>query len=125
MRIDKYLWHVRFFKSRSLASKACNLGRVKIDGQALKPSREVHPTDIVDIRKNQIDYRIKILDIPKSRLGAKLVGLYMVDITPAENLQKLELLKHSSDYYRKKGLGRPTKKDRRDLEDFTDDIDED
>lgn len=118
MRIDKYLWCIRYFKTRSLATKACNLGHVKIKDTSVKPSREVHPSDELQVRKNQIDYKIKVLDIPKSRVGAKLVGLYMVDITPAENLEKLDLLKYSKDYYRKKGMGRPTKKDRRDIEEF-------
>lgn len=124
MRIDKYLWCIRYFKTRSLATKACNLGHVKIMDTSVKPSREVHPSDELQVRKNQIDYKIKVLDIPKSRVGAKLVGLYMVDITPAENLEKLDLLKYSKDYYRKKGMGRPTKKDRRDIEEFGLDWDE-
>ena len=93
MRVDKYLWCVRYYKTRSLATKACNLERVAVNGQKAKASRDVHPTDEIEIRKNQIDYKIKVLDLPKSRVGAKLVGLYMVDITPAENLEKLELLK--------------------------------
>ena len=120
MRIDKYLWCIRYFKTRSLATKACGLGQVKIRESSLKPSREVHPGDEIEVRKNQIDYKIRVLDTPKSRVGAKLVGLYCVDITPAERLEKLELMKYSKDYYRKKGIGRPTKKDRRDLEGFTD-----
>ena len=123
MRVDKYLWCVRFFKTRSLATKACNLGRIRIADDLVKPSRDVHPKDEISVRKNQIDYRLKVLDIPKSRVGAKLVGLYTIDITPVENLEQLEMLRHNKDSYRKKGLGRPTKKDRRDLEDFTDDLD--
>jgi ribosome-associated heat shock protein Hsp15 len=124
MRVDKYLWCVRYFKTRSLATKACNLGRVKIDGQNLKPSREVHPLDEIEVRKNQINYKIRVLDTPKSRVGAKLVGLYIVDITPAENLEKLDLLSYTKSQQREKGTGRPTKKDRRDIEDFIDDTDD-
>jgi ribosome-associated heat shock protein Hsp15 len=125
MRVDKYLWHIRYFKTRSVATKACNKGQVKISDVAVKASRDVFPTDVIQVRKNQIDYKIEVLDIPSSRVGAKLVGLYYMDITPKENLEKLDLLKHSQDYYRKRGTGRPTKKDRRDLEDFKDDVDED
>ncbi|MEX2349867.1 MAG: RNA-binding S4 domain-containing protein [Flavobacteriaceae bacterium] len=118
MRVDKYLWCVRYFKTRSIATNACKNGKVKIKGDNLKPSREVYPGDQIQIRKDQIDYVIEVLDIPESRLGAKLVDIYRKDITPKENLEKLELLKYSKDYYRKKGTGRPTKKDRRDLDDF-------
>ena len=118
MRVDKYLWCVRYFKTRSIATNACKKGQVKINDVAVKPSREVFPSDTIQIRKNQINYVIEVLDHPPSRVGAKLVGLYYVDKTPAENLEKLDLLKYSKDYYRKKGTGRPTKKDRRDLDDF-------
>ncbi|EAQ50364.1 MULTISPECIES: RNA-binding S4 domain-containing protein [Leeuwenhoekiella] len=118
MRVDKYLWCVRYFKTRSIATNACKKGQVKINDVAVKPSREVFPSDTIQIRKNQVNYIIEVLDHPPSRVGAKLVGLYYVDKTPAENLEKLDLLKYSKDYYRKKGTGRPTKKDRRDLDDF-------
>lgn len=118
MRVDKYLWCVRYFKTRSLATKACKKGHVKIDGNSVKPSREIFPADKMEVRKNQVNYQIEVLDIPPSRVGAKLVSLYLVDKTPKENLEKLDLLKYSKDYYRKKGTGRPTKKDRRDIEDF-------
>tara|TARA_R110000850_G_scaffold277151_1_gene424820 strand:+ start:12797 stop:13165 length:369 start_codon:yes stop_codon:yes gene_type:complete len=118
MRVDKYLWCVRYFKTRSIATNACRTGKVKIQGDNVKPSREVYPGDQVQVRKNQVDYILEVLDIPDSRLGAKLVDIYRKDITPKENLEKLELLKYSKDYYRKKGTGRPTKKDRRDLDDF-------
>lgn len=118
MRVDKYLWCVRYFKTRSIATNACKKGQVKINDVAVKPSREVFPSDTIQVRKNQINYVIEVLDHPPSRVGAKLVGLYCVDKTPAENLEKLDLLKYSQNYYRKKGTGRPTKKDRRDLDDF-------
>lgn len=120
MRVDKYLWCVRFFKTRNIATNACKNGKVKIKGETIKPSREVYPGDQIQIRKEQVNYIIEVLDIPESRLGAKLVDMYRKDITPKENLEKLLLLKYSKDYYRKKGAGRPTKKDRRDLDDFID-----
>ena len=120
MRVDKFLWCIRYFKTRSIATNACKKGHIKIKGASVKPSRDVYPTDVLEVRKNQINYKIEVLDLPPSRVGAKLVGLYCNDITPKENLEKLDLLKYSKDYYRKKGVGRPTKKDRRDIEDFKD-----
>ena len=121
MRVDKFLWCVRYFKTRSLATNACRQGKVKIGGDNVKPSREIFPNDKITVRKNQIDYQIDVLDIPASRIGAKLAGLYVNDITPREEFEKLELLKYSKDYYRKKGTGRPTKKDRRDIDDWFED----
>ena len=118
MRIDKYLWCIRLYKTRSLATNAIKQGKVKISGASIKPSRDIYAKDILNVRKNQIDYVIEVLDIPPSRVGAKLVDLYRLDKTPKEAFEKLELLKYSKDYYRKKGVGRPTKKDRRDMEDF-------
>ena len=118
MRVDKFLWCVRYFKTRSLATEACRQGKVKIGGANVKASREVFVTDKIRVRKNQIDYEIEVLDMPKSRVGAKIVSLYVNDITPKEVFEKMELLKYSKDYYRKKGSGRPTKKDRRDIDDW-------
>jgi len=120
MRIDKYLWCVRYYKTRTIATTACKKGQVRINHEIVKPSREVFPLDIIELRKNQINYKIKVNDIPESRIGAKLVDLYRTDITPKEQFEAQELLKYSKDYYRKKGVGRPTKKDRRDIDDFTD-----
>jgi len=116
MRIDKYLWCIRYFKTRSIATNACKKGQVKINDKVVKPSRDVYPTDKIGVRKNQIQYTLEVLDIPESRLGAKLVDMYRKDTTPKENLEKLDILKYSKDYYRKKGTGRPTKKDRRDID---------
>ncbi|MEW7279106.1 RNA-binding S4 domain-containing protein [Aquimarina sp. 2201CG1-2-11] len=118
MRIDKYLWSVRYYKTRSIATKACKEGKVRVNEQIVKPSREVYPTDKITVRKNQINYELVVLDTPDNRIGAKLVDIYRKDTTPKEALQKLDLLKYSKDYYRKKGTGRPTKKDRRDIDDW-------
>lgn len=118
MRVDKYLWCVRYFKTRSIATTACKKGQIKMQGVVVKPSRDVYPTDTISVRKNQVAYILEVLDLPESRLGAKLVGMYVQDKTPKENLEKLELLKYSKDYYRKKGSGRPTKKDRRSIDDI-------
>ena len=116
MRIDKYLWCIRIFKTRSLATTACKKGQVKIDNSNVKPSKEVFGNELISVRKNQINYKIKVLDIPESRVGAKLVDLYRKDVTPKEAFEKTEVLKFAKDYYRKKGTGRPTKKDRRAIE---------
>lgn len=120
MRVDKFLWCVRYFKTRSIATEACKQGKIRINDAIIKPSREVYPTDKIQVRKNQINYLVEVLDTPKSRVGPKLVNLYVNDITPKEELEKRELLKYSQDYYRKKGTGRPTKKDRRELDDWFD-----
>ena len=121
MRVDKYLWCVRYFKTRNIASTACRKGHVRVNGQSVKPSREVYPTDKIVLRKNQIDYQLTVLDIPESRIGAKIVDIYRMDTTPKEAFEHSELLQYSKDYYRKKGTGRPTKKDRRDIDDYLDD----
>ncbi|MGB1268613.1 MAG: RNA-binding S4 domain-containing protein [Flavobacteriaceae bacterium] len=119
MRIDKYLWCIRYFKTRSLATEACKKGHVRINDIQVKPAREVYPTDKITVRKNQINYIIQVTDIPDNRVGAKLVDIYRKDLTPQEAFEHLELMKYSKDYYRKKGAGRPTKKDRRDIDGYT------
>ncbi|MDO6597750.1 RNA-binding S4 domain-containing protein [Oceanihabitans sp. 2_MG-2023] len=118
MRIDKFLWCVRYYKTRSIATTACKKGHIKVNGDTVKPSRDVYATDVIEVRKNQINYKLKVNDIPPNRIGAKLVDIYRTDITPKEAFEAQELLKYSKDYYRKKGTGRPTKKDRRDIEDY-------
>ena len=125
MRIDKFLWCVRYYKTRTIATEACKKGHIKINGQVAKPSREVFATDKIELRKNQINYQLLVNDIPPSRIGAKLVDIYVKDNTPKEAFEAQELLKYSKDYYRKTGSGRPTKKDRRDIDDFYDDNKED
>ena len=116
MRIDKYLWCTRYFKTRSIATEACKKGHVKINKKSIKPSKEVFVGETILVRKNQINYEFIVLDTPKNRVGAKLVDLYRKDITPKEAFENQELLKFAKDYYRKKGEGRPTKKDRREIE---------
>ena len=121
MRIDKYLWCTRYFKTRNQATEACRKGLVRIGGQSVKPSREVLPADQVSLRKNQVNLSLKVLDIPPQRVGAKWVGIYRQDTTPSEELERHKMAQSTREYYRKKGTGRPTKKDRRDLEDYLDD----
>ena len=118
MRIDKYLWCIRIFKTRNMATEACKKGHVKIGGTNIKPAKEVEGHELIQVRKNQMNYQIEVLDIPPSRVGAKLVDLYRKDKTPKEEFEKLDLLKFSKDHYRKKGTGRPTKKDRRDIDEY-------
>ena len=120
MRIDKFLWSLRYFKTRNIATTACKKGHVKINNQVVKPSREVYATDKIVVRKNQIDYQFEVMDIPESRVGAKLVGMFRKDTTPKEAFEHNELLKYAKDHYRKKGVGRPTKKDRRNIDDYLD-----
>lgn len=116
MRIDKYLWCTRYFKTRSIATDACKKGHVKINTKNVKPSKEVFVGESIQVKKNQINYEFIVIDIPKNRVGAKLVDLFRKDTTPKEAFHNQELLKFAKDYYRKKGEGRPTKKDRRDIE---------
>lgn len=124
MRIDKYLWSTRYFKTRNIATTTCKKGHIKINGQVVKPSREVYPMDKVIVRKNQMNLELTVLDIPESRVGAKLVDIYRKDTTPKEAYAHNELLKHAKEHYRKKGAGRPTKRDRRDIDDYLDDTSE-
>lgn len=118
MRIDKFLWSVRFFKTRSKAVEQIKKNRVSIGNQLVKPSKEVRVDDVIGIRKNQIDYKIKVLKIPKSRMGAKLVPLHIKDVTDKEQYEILKMRKMQQNYYRIKGEGRPTKKDRREIDGF-------
>nr|CUV01042.1 RNA-binding S4 domain protein [Cellulophaga sp. An8] len=119
MRIDKYLWCTRYFKTRNIATEACKKGHIKVNDKVVKPSRDVFPMDKIVVRKNQINYQFTILDVPPNRVGAKLVDMYRKDTTPKEAFEHSDLLKYSKDYYRKKGAGRPTKKDRREIDDYT------
>ncbi|MCH2216743.1 MAG: RNA-binding S4 domain-containing protein [Flavobacteriales bacterium] len=118
MRIDKYLWCIRLFKTRNMATEACKKGHVKINDSNVKPAKEIFGNEIINIRKNQMNYEIVVIDIPKSRVGAKLVDLYRKDMTPKEELERLDLLKFAKNHHRKKGTGRPTKRDRRDIDEY-------
>ena len=124
MRIDQYLWAVRYFKSRSIATKACKKGQVKVNDQVAKPSREIFPTDKIIVRKEQVNLSLDVLDIPKSRIGAKLVDIYRVNTTPKDAFKQNELQSLAQDYYREKGEGRPTKKDRRELDNYVEEPDQ-
>lgn len=118
MRIDKFLWSIRFYKTRTIATEEIKKNRVSIGASTVKSSKEVKEGDVIKIRKNQIDYKIKVIQIPKSRIGAKLVPLHIKDVTDVEQYELLKMRKMSQDYYRIKGEGRPTKKDRREMDDY-------
>ena len=118
-RIDKYLWSVRIYKTRALATEACRKGRVMISQMSVKPSRSVAPGDIISIRKMPVIYRYRVIEPIQKRVGAKIVDQFVEDITPQEELDKLTM---KDDFFikREKGTGRPTKKDRRLLDDLRD-----
>lgn len=116
MRVDKYLWCVRYYKTRSMVTEACKKNHITVNGQIAKPSKEVFPMDKITFRKDQITYIITVLDIPSNRVGPKLVDVYRKDETPQEAFEHFEMMKLSKEHYRKHGDGRPTKKDRRDLD---------
>ena len=119
-RIDKWLWAVRLFKTRSLAAEACKKGRVTLQGVTVKPSREVKIGDIVQVRRTPITYAFKVVKLTQNRVGAKFVPQFMENVTTPDQLELLEVLKLDQSNRRAKGLGRPTKKERRDLDSFLD-----
>lgn len=116
-RIDKFLWHVRLFSSRSAATEACRRGRITVDGQTVKPSHSVSEGATVIVRKPPVTYSYLVIAIPQNRVGAKLVPGFISDLTPEEEKNKL-LQGRTASGYRPRGTGRPTKRERRDLEDF-------
>ncbi len=109
------------FKTRSLAADACKKGRVLMQGVAVKPSRELKVGDVLQVRRNPIIYTFKVVALTQNRVGAKLVPQFMANVTAPDQLELLEVLKLDQSNRRAKGLGRPTKKERRDLDDFFDD----
>ena len=119
VRIDKWLWAVRIFKTRSIAADAIKMGRVTIDGQKVKASRNVKIGEVIDVKKPPITYSFKVLALAENRMGAKMVPGFMENVTKQEQLDLLQMNRISGFINRAKGLGRPTKKDRRDIDDFT------
>ena len=121
VRVDKYLWAMRIYKTRSIAADACKNGRISMNGVQLKPSRTFHIGDTFNVRKGPITYTFRVLQLTENRLGAKLVPEYLQDCTAPEQLEILELAKMAGQSGRDRGTGRPTKKDRRDIETFMSD----
>lgn len=117
-RIDKWLWAMRVFKTRSISTDACKKGRVSVGGVAVKPSRTIKPGDVIDVRKPPITYTFRVVALSENRLGAKLVPEYLENLTPQSQYDILEMSRLSGFVNRQKGLGRPTKRDGRDLADF-------
>ena len=117
-RIDKWLWAVRIYKTRSQATKACQAGKVKINGVSVKPSRQVTGGEIISVRKRFIVKTLEILGIIEKRVSAKITTDYLRDLTPPEEKIKLKSAFAVPKIYREKGMGRPTKKERRELEKF-------
>jgi|TARA_X000000950_G_scaffold169723_1_gene206959 ribosome-associated heat shock protein Hsp15 len=121
VRIDQYLWCVRLFKSRNIATNACKKGQVLVNGQSVKPAREILPLDRIKVRKDQSWRYLEVIALPKSRVGAKLVGLYCVEKIDADEAERNQLQQLSFQGKRDQGTGRPTKKERRDLDNLTED----
>ena len=117
-RVDKWLWCMRVFKTRTIATDACKKGRVTMNGSALKPARLIKIGDIIDVKKSPITFTFKVLAIPNGRLGAKLVPEYLENLTPQSQYDLLEMTRISGFVDRSKGLGRPTKKEGRELSKF-------
>lgn len=113
---------MRYYKTRSMATDACKKGHVTLNEVTVKPGKEVQVGDEIAVRINQVNFELTVLGIPKSRVGAKLVDDYRKDTTPQSVLDHIEMVKMARDHHRKKGMGRPTKKERRDIEGFFDDV---
>jgi ribosome-associated heat shock protein Hsp15 len=123
VRIDKWLWAVRIFKTRTIAAEACKKGRVLIDNVTVKPSRNIRTGEIIQVRKPPVTYSFRVLAPADKRMGAKMVPQFMENVTPPDQYELLELNKISGFVDRQRGTGRPTKKERRDLDQFSGSID--
>lgn len=117
-RIDKWLWASRIFKTRTIASEACKKGRISINGTQVKPARMIKPGDVIQVRKPPVTYSFKVLQAIEKRVGAKLVPEIMENVTTPDQYELLEMSKISGFVDRARGTGRPTKKDRRSMEEF-------
>lgn len=122
-RIDKYLWAIRVFKTRSEATDACNGNKVKIGGTNAKPSKAVKTGDVIEIRKGSVLYTYKVLQLSENRMGAPLVPDYAENLTPESELSKLHATRETIVLKRDRGAGRPTKKERRELDALMDSMD--
>ena len=120
IRLDKYLWAIRVFKTRSDAADAIRNNRVLVNGSYAKPSREVKIGDHLSVRRQAVTYQYKVLDLVSSRQGAKNVPQYCLDITPQEELDKLNVPRETIFVFRERGTGRPTKKERRQIDSLMD-----
>ncbi|MCK9343816.1 MAG: RNA-binding S4 domain-containing protein [Massilibacteroides sp.] len=121
VRIDKWLWAVRIFKTRSIAADACKKGRVTINKVTIKPSKMIKEGQVINVKKPPIIFSFKVLRLAKSRMSAKLVPDFMKNVTTADQYELMKMNKISGFVDRQRGLGRPTKKDRRELDQFSED----
>lgn len=117
-RWDKYIWSVRLTKTRSQASEELSKGRIKINGASIKPSKEPKIGDTIQISKNSAVFSFKVIQLLDKRVGAKLVSDYIIDTTPPEEIEKFKLYQKAQSAYRDLGTGKPSKKDRRDIDSF-------
>jgi len=115
IRIDKWLWAVRVFKTRTMAADACKAGKVKIEGQSVKPSREVKLDDVISIQLGAFIKTVRVIGIIKNRVSAKLAVNHIKDLTPAEEYERLKMMRELNYENRERGTGRPTKKERRNI----------
>ncbi|MDD2437215.1 MAG: RNA-binding S4 domain-containing protein [Massilibacteroides sp.] len=120
VRIDKWMWATRIFKTRTIATEACKKSRIAVNGVQVKASRMIKVGDIIQVRKPPITYSFKVLALTERRMGAKLVPEYLENVTTPDQYEILEMNRISGFVDRSKGMGRPTKKDRREMEQFTD-----
>lgn len=119
-RVDKFVWFVRLTKTRSKATDAIAKGRIKLNGENVKPSKEIKVGDVISVAKHTSTFSFKALNLLDRRVGAKLVKDYLLDITPEEEIEKLKMYQAAQSNYRQYGTGKPSRKDRQDLEDFLD-----
>lgn len=119
VRIDKWMWATRIFKTRTIATEACKKNRIAINGVNVKASRMIKVGDVIQVRKPPITYSFKVLGLTERRMGAKLVPEYLENVTTPDQYELLEMNRISGFVDRSKGMGRPTKKDRRDMQEFT------
>ena len=120
IRIDKWLWAVRLFKTRNIAAEACKKGKISVNNVTVKPSRNIKTGEIIQVRHNPVIFSFRVLALSENRMNAKLVSDFMENVTTPDQLELWELSKLNASLNRTRGTGRPTKKDRRDLEAFTD-----
>ena len=116
VRIDKWLWAVRIFKTRRLSTVACRSGKVKINNSAVKPSHEVKPGEIIEVNLSPLNKTVKVKELTSNRVSAKLAETFIEDLTPGEEYEKIKMARAVNFEYRQRGIGRPTKRERREIE---------
>ena len=118
MRVDKFLWCTRIYKSRSIAAEQCRREKIRVNNEVVKASREIRIGDVIIARKGAVHFSFEVRDFPSNRVGAKLITNFITDVTTAEEKRKLEMILEQHRADRPRGLGRPTKRDRREIDMF-------